>query len=137
MDNLRSNVVRGSTEGLGKHTIPDALLAHTKVCNLDVSLLVKHDVVQLEVPVDDAVAVEVEDTDGYLCCIKSGRDNSMAELFYLFNLRGYGLLKLAYLLYLKHEVPASNILENKVEMLLEEKNQSDYHQNISKICFTQ
>ena len=60
----------------------NGLFAQSKIRNLDVSLLVKHkhDVVHLEVLVYDAVAVEVGDTDGYLCCIKSERDNSMAEI---------------------------------------------------------
>ena len=55
MNDLRGNVVRGPTEGLGGVSISYALLAHSKVCYLDVALLVKHDVVQLEVPVDDPV----------------------------------------------------------------------------------
>ena len=63
VDDLRSYVVRSPAEGLGGRAVPDSLLAHPEVGNLDVSLLVQHDIVQLEVPVDDPVGVEVHDSD--------------------------------------------------------------------------
>ena len=70
MNDLRRNVVRGPAEGLGEDPVPDPLLAHPEVCDLDVSLLVEHDVVQLEVPVDDAVRVEIHYSDENLCSVE-------------------------------------------------------------------
>ena len=82
VDNFWGNIVWGPTECLGSIPIQNSLLAQPKVCNLDVPLLVNHDVVQLEVPVDDTMTVEVEDTDGYFCCIKP---RNMSELFRIEN----------------------------------------------------
>ena len=59
VNDLRRDVVRRPAERLGGRPIPDALLAHAEVRDLDVALLVEHDVVQLEVAVDDPVWVEV------------------------------------------------------------------------------
>lgn len=47
---LRCDVVRGAAEGLGGDPIPDVLLAHAKVGDLDVPFAVQHHVVQLQVP---------------------------------------------------------------------------------------
>ena len=71
MNDLRRDVVRGPAEGLGEDPVPDPLLAHPEVCDLDVSLLVEHDVVQLEVPVDHAVTVKVHDSDQNLSSVKT------------------------------------------------------------------
>lgn len=71
MNDLRRDVVRGPAEGLGEDSVPDPLLAHPEVCDLDVALLVQHDVVQLEVPVHHAVAVEVHDSYQNLSSVKT------------------------------------------------------------------
>ena len=60
MGHLWSNVVWSTTEGPGLPSVQDAFLAESKVCNLDVAVRVEHDVVQLEVTVYDAPAVQVE-----------------------------------------------------------------------------
>ena len=49
-------------------------LAQTKVCYLDVTLHVEHDVVQLEVPVNDSVQVEEHDRAADLGPIESSND---------------------------------------------------------------
>ena len=69
MDNLRSNVVWGPTERL-RGGIVHVLLAHPEVRDLDVPVLVQHDIVQLQVSVDDAQGMKEDDTDCYLSCIK-------------------------------------------------------------------
>ena len=71
MNDLRRDVVRGPAKGLGEDPVPDPLLAHPEVCDLDVSLLVEHDVVQLEVPVHHAVTVKVHDSDQNLSSVKT------------------------------------------------------------------
>ena len=58
MNDLWSDVVRSPTERLGHGPVTDVLLAHPKVGYLDVAVLVEHDVVQLEVPVDHTQGVE-------------------------------------------------------------------------------
>ena len=52
MNYLRSDVVRGPAECLGHGPITDILLAHPEIRNLDVTVLIQHYVVQLEVSVD-------------------------------------------------------------------------------------
>lgn len=52
MNDLGRDVVRGPAERLGHHPAADILLAHTEVGDFDMSVLVQHDVVQLQVPVD-------------------------------------------------------------------------------------
>ena len=49
-------------------------LAQTKVCYLDVTLHIEHDVVQLEVPVNDSVQVEEHDRAADLGPIESSND---------------------------------------------------------------
>ena len=66
MNDLRRDVVRGPAEGLGEDPVPDPLLAHPEVCDLDVSLLVEHDVVQLEVTVHHAQGMEENDSNSNL-----------------------------------------------------------------------
>ena len=75
MNDLRRNVVWGPAEGLCEDSVPDPLLAHPEVCDLDVALLVQHDVVQLEVPVHHAVAVEVHDSYQNLSSVKTEKDS--------------------------------------------------------------
>ena len=71
MDNLRRDVVRRPAERLGRLPARDVLLAHPEVGDLDVAVLVEHDVVQLEVPVHHAVAVKVHDSDQNLSSVKT------------------------------------------------------------------
>lgn len=47
---LRSDVVRGSTEGLGGDAIQHVFFAHAEIGDLDVALAVQHHVIQLQVP---------------------------------------------------------------------------------------
>ena len=61
--------------------LPDSLLAHPEVGNLDVALLVQHDVVQLEVPVDDPVVVKVHDSDENLSSIETEKINRIDKTF--------------------------------------------------------
>ena len=60
--------------------LSDSLLAHPKVGDLDVSLLVQHDVVQLEVPVDDPVVVKVHDSDENLSSIETEKINRINRI---------------------------------------------------------
>ena len=68
---LWRDVVRRPAEGLRRGVTRNLLLAHAKVRDLDVAVLVEEDVVQLEVAVDDAVGVEVEQADRDLGGVKS------------------------------------------------------------------
>ena len=69
-DHLWGNVVRGPTEGLSCFFSHYSLLAHPKICDLDVAILIQHDVIKLEVPVDDTLCMEEDDANCYLSCIK-------------------------------------------------------------------
>ena len=66
-----SDVVWGTTEGTSFVSIANPFLAQPKVCDLDVSVSIQHDVVQLEVTINDASLVQVEETDDYLSSIES------------------------------------------------------------------
>ena len=57
----------------------DADLAEPEVCDLDVSLLVEHHVVQLEVPVEDPVLVKIQQGDADLCSIKPAEQRLIHE----------------------------------------------------------
>ena len=70
VDDLGRDVVRSPTERLRHRAVSDPFLAHPKVGYLDVALLVEHDVVQLEVPVDDTVRVEIHYSDENLCSVE-------------------------------------------------------------------
>ena len=70
MNDLWSDVVRGPTERLGHGPVTDVLLAHPEVRDLDVTVLVQHDVVQLEVSVDHTQRVEEDDAHGYFSGVK-------------------------------------------------------------------
>ena len=48
---LRGDVVWGATEGLGCHPIPDVLLTHAKISDLDVALGIQHHIVKFQVTV--------------------------------------------------------------------------------------
>ena len=71
VNDLWRDVVWSTAEGLGHGPIADVLLAHSEVRNLDVAVLVQHDVVQLEVSVDHAEGVEENNTDGNLGGVKA------------------------------------------------------------------
>ena len=71
MNDLWRDVVRSPAEGLGHGSIADVLLAHSKIRNLDMAVLVQHDVVQLEVSVDHTEGVEENNTDGNLGGVKA------------------------------------------------------------------
>lgn len=47
---LRSDVVRGSTEGLGGDAVQHIFFTHAEVRDLNVALAVQHHVIQLQVP---------------------------------------------------------------------------------------
>lgn len=47
MSDLRSQVLWSSTESLHSGCVSDALFTQTKVCDLDVSIFVQHQVLQL------------------------------------------------------------------------------------------
>ena len=71
---LGRDVVWRAAEGLGDGVALHLLLAHAKVGDLDVPVLVEQDIVQLEVSVDDAAVVQVEQADGDLGGVEAGRD---------------------------------------------------------------
>lgn len=48
-DYLRSNIIRGATEGSGGDSIQDALFTHAKVCQFTVALRIQQNIVQLQV----------------------------------------------------------------------------------------
>ena len=58
VDDLRSHVLDGAAESVVELLV-GALLNAAKVGELDVAPPVEHDVLRLEVPVDDALGVEV------------------------------------------------------------------------------
>ena len=90
-------------------------LAQTKVSYLDVPLHVEHDVVQLEVPVDDPVLMQEHDRGADLGSVESVHhklDTRPGEL----NLRSEGLLELAVLLDVEHEVAPGDVLQHEVEV---------------------
>ena len=58
---------------LGCSSISYILFAHAKVRNLDVAVLVQHDVVQLQVSVDDTQGMKENDTNRNLSRIEPVR----------------------------------------------------------------
>lgn len=61
--NLRRDIVRRAAERLRGLIARDALLAHAKVGDLDMSVLVQQHVVQLQVAVHDATGVQIKQPD--------------------------------------------------------------------------
>ena len=123
MNDLWSDVVRSPTECLGHGPIADILLAHPEVRNLDVTVLVQHYVVQLEVSVDHTQRVEKNDAHGNFCCVKPTEGETvsfcmiwLAECWYSHSHR---LLELPALLDLVHQVSAVDELHHKVEAVLQ------------------
>src|ERR1700722_121841 len=60
-DDLRSSVIRAATTGLQEITIFD-LVRETKVCDLDVEVVIKENVFWFQIPVHDLQLVTVFDT---------------------------------------------------------------------------
>ena len=58
-NHLRGDVIRGAAECPSLVSIANALFAESKVRDLDMTVGIEHDVVQLEVAVDDATLVKV------------------------------------------------------------------------------
>ena len=77
MDNLRRDVVRRPAERLGRLPARDILLAHPEVGDLDVAVLVEHDVVQLEVTVHHAQGMEENDSNSNLRRIETVNKSTM------------------------------------------------------------
>lgn len=82
-----------------------ALLAHAEVGQLAVALGVQEDVVQLQVAVDDEVAVEEHEGEGDLSCVESGAS----------------LVKATCPLNLEHQVTAVHVLHDEEEAVLQER----------------
>ena len=72
--NLRGDVIGCTAERFGGFVTGDAFLAHSKVRDLDVAILIEQNVVQLQISVDDAPAVKVEETDRYFGSVESRND---------------------------------------------------------------
>ena len=62
--------MRGAAECAGLLLV-DVLFAHPEVGELDVALLGQHYVLQLQVPVDDALAVQEQESQTDLCVIET------------------------------------------------------------------
>ena len=77
--NLRSDVVGRSAKCFGDFLSVDAFLAHAEIGDLDVSVLVEQDVVQLQIAVNDAPAVEEEESDGDFGSVEPSRRESVKE----------------------------------------------------------
>ena len=62
--------MRSATECAGQ-VIVDVLFAHPEVGELDVALFGQHDVVKLQVPIHNALAVQEQESQADLCVIKA------------------------------------------------------------------
>jgi hypothetical protein len=69
---LGSDVVRCAAKGFGDFVSVDAFFAHAEVGDFDVTVLIQQDVVQLQVAVNDAPAVQEEQADGYFRRVETG-----------------------------------------------------------------
>ena len=56
---LGSHEFRCTAESTGRRSIPHLFLAQPVICDLDVTIEGQQNVVELQIPVDDAVLVEV------------------------------------------------------------------------------
>ena len=63
LNDLWSNIIRSTTKGSGSGAINNVLFAHPKISNLDVTILIQEDVVQLEIAINDAMSVKKEETN--------------------------------------------------------------------------
>lgn len=68
---LRRYVIGRAAKGLGSFIAGDAFLAHAKVGDLYVPVLIQQNVIELEIAVDDAARVQVEQADRYLRRVES------------------------------------------------------------------
>lgn len=64
-------VIRRAAESLGSFVTSDAFLAHAEVRDFYVTVLIQQDIVKLEVTVDNAARVQVEQADCYLRRVES------------------------------------------------------------------
>ena len=72
VQDLRGHVLHCAAEG-EVELLVRALLDAAKVCELDVSAPVQHDVLRLEVSVDDPLGVEVFQGEQHLAQVEDGR----------------------------------------------------------------
>ena len=75
-EDLRRDVVRCPAECGGGVALADPFLAHPVVGELDVTLVVEEDVVQLEIPADDAPLVQVVQSQAYFRAVEPVNDQS-------------------------------------------------------------
>lgn len=68
--NLGCHELGSTTEGAGGAAVPHILLAKTVISNLDVTIKSQQNVVQLQITVDDAVLVEVLESQADLRSIE-------------------------------------------------------------------
>lgn len=68
---LRRYVIGRAAKGLGSFIAGDAFLAHAKVGDFYVAVLIQQNVVELEITIDDAARVQVEQADRYLRRVES------------------------------------------------------------------
>jgi hypothetical protein len=61
---------RSTTERACSRPVPHFFLAQTVICNLDVSVQCQQNVVELQISVDDAILMEVLESEANLCCVK-------------------------------------------------------------------
>lgn len=59
-----------TTEGTGVAAVPHTFFAETVVCNLDVAIQGQENVVELQVTVNDAVLMEVLESQANLCSVE-------------------------------------------------------------------
>ena len=71
-EDLRRDVVRCPAECGGGVALADPFLAHPVVGKLDVTLVVKEDVVQLQISINDSSFVEIIQCQADLCTVKPG-----------------------------------------------------------------
>lgn len=81
---LGSHELRSTTEGASATTVPHVLLTETIVRNLDMAIQCQKDVIKLQVTIDDAIFVEVLESQAHLCGIKPAQQHiSFLELSYI------------------------------------------------------
>ena len=63
---LWCDVIWRATEGPGLVAVQNTLFTQTKVSNLDMAISIQHDIVQFQIPVDNAHLMEIEKAYHYL-----------------------------------------------------------------------
>lgn len=61
-EHLRRHVLRTAAVGRGQVVGPDSCFAETEICDFEVSVHIDHDVLWLDVAVDDVLPVEILQT---------------------------------------------------------------------------